>query len=94
MTAQIEREMSWNHPHHETDHDYGQKDDQSEDNIELSAMLFCGPNFRKAALFTTIDPASPHGVHAAELVFFHVFATALWTHTGVLHDCEMMNPAI
>ena len=86
--------MSWNHPHHEADHDYGQQDDQSEDNIELSAMLFCGPNFRKAALFTTIDPASPHGVHAAELVFFHVFATALWTHTGVLHDRGMMKSAI
>ena len=94
MTAQIERDMSWNHPHHEADHDYGQQDDQSEDNIELSAMLFCGPNFRKAALFTTIDPASPHGVHAAELVFFHVFATALWTHAGVLHDRGMMKPAI
>tara|TARA_B100000035_G_scaffold281404_1_gene262274 strand:+ start:71 stop:355 length:285 start_codon:yes stop_codon:yes gene_type:complete len=94
MTAQVERMMSRKHPHHEANHDYGQQDDQSKDNIELLAMLFCGPNFRKAAFLATINSPSPHGVHAAQLVFFHVFATALWTHTGVLHDCEMMNPAI
>ena len=79
--------MSWDHPHHEANHDYGQQDDQSEENIKLSAMLFCGPNFRKAAIFAPVNTASPHGVHTAQLVFFHVFGTAFRTHTGVLHDC-------
>ena len=48
-------------------------------------MLFCGPNFRKAALFAAVNTAGPHGVHAAELVLFHVFAAALRAYAGHLH---------
>jgi len=49
-------------------------------------MRFCGPNFRKTTLIATVYSSSPHCVHAAELVFFHVLGITLWTHAGVLHE--------
>ena len=83
--------ISRKHPDHEDDHDYGQQDDQTEDNIELPAMLFCGPNFRKTALFATVNASSPHGIHTTKLVFFYIFRTTLWTHTSILHDEQIIH---
>ena len=90
----IQGEASSQCPHHEANHDDGQHDDQAEEYIDLFAMLFCGPNFRKAAIFAPVNTAGPHGVHAAQLVFFHVFGTALRTHAGVLHGDNMSNSVI
>ena len=90
----VQGEASSQCPHHEPNHDQWQQNDQSKDNVELSAMLFCGPNFRKAAIFAPVNTASPHGVHAAQLVFFHVFGTALRTHAGLLHGWAMSNSVI
>ena len=51
-------------------------------------MRFCGPNFRKTTLFATVNASSPHCVHAAKLVFFHILRITLWTHAGVLHEVK------
>ena len=54
-------------------------------------MRFCGPNFRKTALFATVNASSPHGIHTAKLVFFYIFRTTLWTHATILHDEQIRH---